>query len=187
MGFVFRDLLFFLKYGRDNTTALGLVDTLTIPDGKIEHLMAKYQRFCGWCEEFTITVYWHVCFMSVLGDHNSTFDTLVRMTSALELRIPGMAEDTETVDALPITLMSQVETELDASSLICVSEASDCGGCCSAATCDSSDIVIKESNSFHSTGNASDSDKLADEMDDAPILSAGLIIIPTKQNTNITF
>ena len=64
------------------------------------------QRFCGWCEEFAITVYWHVCFMSVLGDHNSMFDTLVRMTSALRLRIPGMVEDAETVDALPITLMS---------------------------------------------------------------------------------
>ena len=34
-----------LKYGCDNTTALGLIATLTITDGKIEHLMAKYQRF----------------------------------------------------------------------------------------------------------------------------------------------
>ena len=162
-----------LKYGCDNTTALGLIATLTIPDGKIEHLMAKYQRFCGWCEEFAITVYWHVCFMSVLGDHNSMFDTLVRMTSALRLRIPGMVEDAETVDALPITLMSHIESELDASSLICVSEAPECDGCCSAPTCGSSDVMIKESNSFHSHGNASDSDKIADEMDDAPILSAG--------------
>ena len=55
-----------LKYGCDNTTALGLIATLTIPDGKIEHLMAKYQRFCGWCEEFAITVYWHDCFMLCL-------------------------------------------------------------------------------------------------------------------------
>ena len=33
--------------------------------------------------------------------------------------------------------------------------------------------MIKESNSFHSHGNASDSDKPADEMDEAPVLSAG--------------
>ena len=92
------------------------------------------------------------------------FDTLARMTSALRLRIPGMVEDAETVDALPITLMSQAESEFDASSLICVSKASDCDGCCSAPTCGSNDVMIKESNSFHLTCNASDSDKLADEI-----------------------
>ena len=54
-----------LKYGCDNTTALA---TLTIPDGKIDHLMAEFQRFAGWVEEFAITVYWLTCFMSVLGD-----------------------------------------------------------------------------------------------------------------------
>ena len=78
-----------LTYGCDNTTALGLIATLTIPDGKTDHLMAKFQRFAGWVEEFAITVYWPTCFMSVLGDHNSMFDTLVRMTEALRLRIPG--------------------------------------------------------------------------------------------------
>ena len=98
-----------LKYGCDNTTELGRFVTLTILDGKIKHLMAEYQRFYGWCEEFAIIVYLHVCFMSVLGGHSSMFDTLVRMNSALRLRIPGMVEDAETVDALPITLMSQAE------------------------------------------------------------------------------
>ena len=46
-----------LKYGCDNTTALGSIATLTIPDEKIDHLMAKFQRFAGWVEEFAITVY----------------------------------------------------------------------------------------------------------------------------------
>ena len=94
------------------------------------------------------------------------------MTSALRLRIPGIVEDAQTVDVLPITLMSQTESDLDALSLICISEASDCGGCRSAPTCEHNDVMIKESNSFHSPGNASDPDKPADEMDEAPILSA---------------
>ena len=55
-----------LEYASDNTTALG-----TIPDGKIDHLTAKFQRFCGWCEEFAVIVYWPVCYMTVLGDCNS--------------------------------------------------------------------------------------------------------------------
>ena len=177
-----------LKYGCDNTTALGLIATFTIPDGKIEHLMAKFQRFCGWCEEFTITVYWHVCFMSVLGDHNSMFDTLVRMTAALRLRIPGMNEDSETVDALPITLMSLAETETDISSLSCASDAADCGGCCagnpaavcSAAVCstaaemDDIEVMVNtRSSSLFSPEDSADSCKAIDEMDEAPTLSAG--------------
>ena len=101
-----------LKYGCDNTTALGSIASLTIPDGKIEHLMAKYQRFCGWCEEFAITCYWQVCFMSVLGDHNSMFVTLVRLTASLQRRIPGMGEDSDDVDALPITLICQRDKRL---------------------------------------------------------------------------
>ena len=56
------------------------------------------------------------------------FDTLVRMTAALRLRIPGISEDHDSVDALPITLMSQAETEIDASSLVCTSEEPDCEG-----------------------------------------------------------
>ena len=111
-----------LKYGCDNTTALGNIASFTIPDGKIEHLMAKYQRFCGWCEEFAVTCYWPVCFMSVLGDHNSMFDTLVRLTASLRLRIPGIGEDPEEVDALPITLICQHETPADSLALLCDEE-----------------------------------------------------------------
>ena len=116
--------------------------------------------------------------MSVLGDHNSMFDTLVRMTAALRLRIPGMNEDPETVDALPITLMSLAETEIDASSLICMSEAADCGGCCSgtlvAAEMAGIEVMVNtRSSSLFSPEDSIDSCKAVDEMDEAPTLSAG--------------
>ena len=66
--------------------------------------------------------------MSVLGDHNSMFDTLVRMTEALKLRIPGIAQDADDVDALPlpITLMTQTETVLDQQALMCISDSPTC-------------------------------------------------------------
>lgn len=108
-----------LKYASDNTTALGMIPTFTIPEGKIEYLTAKFQRFCGWCEEFVVTTFWPVCFMSVLGDCNSMFDTLVRMTAALKARIPGIEQDPDDSDALPITLICQPATPADVLSLTC--------------------------------------------------------------------
>jgi len=62
--------------------------------------------------------------MSVLGDHNSMFDTLVRMTEALKLRIPGIAQDADDVDALPLpfTLMTQTEIVQDQQALMCISD-----------------------------------------------------------------
>ena len=113
--------------------------------------MAKFQRFAGWVEEFAITVYWPTCFVSVLDDHNSMFDTLVRMTKALRLRIPGMAQDVDDIDALPlpITLMTQTETVLDQQALMCIFDSPTCD-CCSVLDCeqpvqsaDSTDVFIK--------------------------------------------
>ena len=54
-----------------------------------------------------------------------------------------------------------------------MSEASDCDGCCAAFTCEHIDATIKESTSFHSPDDTDDSCKPVDEMDEAPILSAG--------------
>ena len=118
-----------LKYASDNTTALGTIPNFNIPDGKIDHLTAKFQRFCGWCEEFAVTIYWPVCYMTVLGDCNSMFDTLVRITAALKARLPGIEEDPITVDcSIPaaITLNCEVETLADMQSLLCTSEEPTC-------------------------------------------------------------
>ena len=161
-----------LKYGCDNTTALGSIASLTIPDGKIEHLMAKYQRFYGWCEEFAITCYWPVCFMSVLGDHNSMFDTLVRLTASLQRRIPGMSEDSDEVDALPITLICQRETEADSILLACECDVGDEND-----TCKADDLMLEvlmgaESESPFQIG-SHDTGVEIDEMSRAPPMSAG--------------
>jgi hypothetical protein len=45
-----------LKYASDNTTALGTIPTFNIPDGKIDRLTAKFQKLCGWSEEFAVTI-----------------------------------------------------------------------------------------------------------------------------------
>ena len=114
-----------LKYASDNTTALGIIPKFDIPDGKIDHLTAKFQRFCGWCEEFAVTIYWPICYMTVLGNCNSMFGTLVRIIAALKVRFPGIKEDPITVDcSIPaaITLNCEVETLADKQSLLCTSE-----------------------------------------------------------------
>ena len=41
-----------LKYASDNSTALGMIPSFTIPEEKIDHLTAKFHRLCHWCEEF---------------------------------------------------------------------------------------------------------------------------------------
>jgi hypothetical protein len=118
-----------LKYASDNTTALGTIPTFNIPDGKIDHLTAKFQRFCGWSEEFAVTIYWPVCYMTLLGDCNSMFDTLVSLTAALKARLPGIEEDPAHVDcSIPwaVTLICQAETVADQQSLLCTSEELEC-------------------------------------------------------------
>ena len=111
-----------LKYTSDNTTALGMILSFIIPDGKNDHLTAKFQRFCHWCEEFAITAYWPVCFMAVLGDCNSMFDTLVRITAARKARLPDIEDNPIDADcSIPvgITLICEAETTADKQSLIC--------------------------------------------------------------------
>ena len=111
-----------LKYASDNTTALGMILSFIIPDGKNDHLTAKFQRFCHWCEEFSITAYWPVCFMAVLGDCNSMFDTLVRITAARKARLPDIEDNPIDADcSIPvgITLICEAETIADKQSLIC--------------------------------------------------------------------
>ena len=151
-----------LKYASDNTTALGTIPNFNIPDGKIDHLTAKFQRFCGWCEEFAVTIYWPVCYMTVLGDCNSMFDTLVRITAALKARLPGIEEDPITVDcSIPaaITLNCEVETLADQQSLLCTSEEPTCScdnhssGSCDMATfyC-STETLINTRSTSHGGG-----------------------------------
>jgi hypothetical protein len=150
-----------LKYASDNTTALGTIPTFNIPDGKIDHLTAKFQRFCGWSEEFAVTIYWPVCYMTVLGDCNSMFDTLVRLTAALKARLPGIEEDPAQVDcSIPcaITLICQAETVADQQSLLCTSEEPecDCTECFDSSQmstfCCSTETLIKTRSTAHGGG-----------------------------------
>jgi hypothetical protein len=146
-----------LKYASDNTTALGMIPSFVIPDGKIDHLTAKFQRFCHWCEEFAITIYWPVCFMTVLGDCNSMFDTLVRITAALKARLPGIEEDPADIDcSIPasITLICEPETASDRQSLICTSEepTCECGDFPHSDACYSNETLVNTRGSDHGGG-----------------------------------
>ena len=148
-----------LKYASDNTTALGTIPTFNIPDGRIDHITTKFQRFCGWSEEFAVTVYWPVCYMTVLGDCNSMFDTLVRLTAALKARLPGIEEGRAHIDCLiPCAITPichcQAETVADQQSLLCTSEEPECGCtecfdssqmstlCCSTEFCCSTETLL---------------------------------------------
>ena len=118
-----------LKYASDNTTVLGTIPNFIIPNENIGHLTAKFQRFCDWCEEFAVTIYWPACYMIVLGDCDSMFDTLVRITAALKARLPGNEEDPITVDRLvpaAIILNCEVGTLADKQSLLCTSKEPTC-------------------------------------------------------------
>ena len=146
-----------LKYASDKTTALGMIPSFVIPDGKIDHSTAKFQRFCHWCEEFAITIYWPVCFMTVLGDCNSMFDTLVRITAALKARLPGIEEDPADVDcSIPasITLICEPETAIDRQSLICTSEepTCECGDFPHSDACYSSETLVNARDNDHGGG-----------------------------------
>ena len=146
-----------LKYASDNTTALGNIPSFIIPEGKIDHLTAKFQRFCGWCEEFAVTIYWPVCFMTVLGDQNSMFDTLVRITAALKARLPGIEQDPDDVDhTIPagITLICEQESTADIQSLLCTSEepTCDCGDCIEAVMTYSTETLVNTRSDSHGGG-----------------------------------
>ena len=89
------------------------------------------------------------------------FDTLVRLTAALKLRILGMLEDDETVDALPITLMTHAGTDADDDALLC--------------DCEEQQVAFlnddKSSSSYMPPYKDNEAD--ADEMQHAPAVSTG--------------
>ena len=100
--------------------------------------------------------------MTVLGDCNNMFDTLVRITAALKAQLLGIEEDPITVDcSIPavITLNCIVETLADKQSLLCTSEEPTCscdshnsGSCDMATFCCSIETLIKTRSTSHGGG-----------------------------------
>ena len=95
--------------------------------------------------------------MIVLGDCNSMFDTLVRITAALKARLPGIGEDPADVDcSIPtsITLICETDTTADKQSLIYTSEEPTCerGDLPHSHTCYSSEPLVNTRDKGHRGG-----------------------------------
>ena len=74
-------------FASDSKAALGMLNVLRLPSGKLEHLTPKIERVTGWAEDCAETLYWAIARLFVPGEGgvacNSLCDYIVRFVGAL--------------------------------------------------------------------------------------------------------
>ena len=99
-------------FASDSKAALGMLNVLRLPSGKLEHLTPKIERVTGWAEDCAETLYWPIARLFVPGEGgvacNSLCDYIVRFVGALGKMRGVQIGETRSEETIPSPMLSAV-------------------------------------------------------------------------------
>ena len=99
-------------FASDSKAALGMLNVLRLPSGKLEHLTPKIERVTGWAEDCAETLYWPIARLFVPGEGgvacNSLCDYIVRFVGALGKMRGVQIGETRSEETVPSPMLSAV-------------------------------------------------------------------------------
>lgn len=97
-----------IAFGSDSSTALGSLVTIQILEGKMDFLTPKIQRLQGHAEEMSVTPFWSIARLKVVGDGsipcNSLSDFICRMIGELKRKQNAQTNEDEDWEMTPWSL-----------------------------------------------------------------------------------
>jgi hypothetical protein len=99
-------------FASDSKAALGMLNVLRSPSGKLEHLTPKTERVVSWAEYCAETLYWPIARLFVLGEGgvvcNNLCDYIVRFVGALGKMRGAQVGKTLPEEIIPSPMLSAV-------------------------------------------------------------------------------